>query len=458
MRCDAQEFDKFFGMHCYVTESDGIFGSLKEKPEDWIVEEILPNGHVIDYNAPTLPHSGYEGLWTHFVLIKKNIGNYEAIYYLSQLLKVPISHFSWAGNKDKIGITLQRVSVWNVPPENLLNLKLPENIRIVSPIRELRRVHIGELQGNRFTIVIRNTNAAEFKKRVDEFNSIGCTLNYFGYQRFGVTRPLTHIVGKLLIMKRYKDAFFLYLCSPSPVEKPRTLEAKLLILEGKYEEALKILPKKSFLFEILMIKEFLKRKDFMRCWKVLPAWLLNIVAESYQSYLWNLTLSMICLKGIADPLEQKLKIPLIGHNTRLGDDEISRVIKEILENEQISIGMFRNKKFPPLTIRGTFRVATLPTRVELMNMTRNTVTIRFSLKPGGFATVVLREFFKQNMLDAMMSKLINRVGRENMYNRIKICLETAKNILKADVIDAIYKGLCMMKKQIEHELGQMKQT
>ena len=60
--------------------------------------------------------------------------------------------------------------------------------------------------GNHFEIKINNSS-----KRISEFNEYEKILNFFGYQRFGSKRPITHLVGKAIIQKNYQAALDLLL-------------------------------------------------------------------------------------------------------------------------------------------------------------------------------------------------------------------------------------------------------
>ena len=145
----TNEFEKFYGMLFWETETTGIKGALKEDYSDFIVEEIQPDGEILSLENPTFNPSGYEGLFTHFVLIKRGIGNYEAIWILAKKLGVPTSWFSYFGNKDRDAVTVQRVAVWGVDPKKLLEIKLPSSMKVIYPVRELRRLNMGQHRGNK---------------------------------------------------------------------------------------------------------------------------------------------------------------------------------------------------------------------------------------------------------------------------------------------------------------------
>lgn len=416
MRTDVPILDKLLGMYCWVTKESGISGGLKEVPEDFIVEEILPDGTVLSIERPILKPSGYEGLFTHFILVKRNIGNFEALWILAEKLNVPVGFFFYSGNKDREALTVQRMAVWGVPPEKLLEIaKLLRDIQIFSPIRELRRVHIGEHLGNRFTIRIRRIKREEicrFERIYDEILAKEYLPNYFGYQRFGIIRPITHVVGKLLFLRKYEEAMRIYLGAPSVIDDEKMKNIKEEILSGNYEYGLKELPNRGFLFEKMLLKELMRGKTPKEAFKKLPAFLLRMLGEAYQAYLFNKILSKIILHS--DFLINKgTRLVLIpGYQTRLGSDWISDIIREVLTEEGISINHFKNKEFPPLSFKGTLRPAFLKPRFEYVFIPtfseagELSIVMRFKLNKGEYATIILREFFKHNIYEALLSKSV----------------------------------------------------
>ena len=65
---------------------------------------------------------------------------------------------SFAGRKDAVAVTRQRMSVEHVEPEALLGLEV-EGLRLSDPRRQRRKLRPGELRGNRFTLTLRGVAA-----------------------------------------------------------------------------------------------------------------------------------------------------------------------------------------------------------------------------------------------------------------------------------------------------------
>lgn len=439
MVAEANKFERFYGMFFWETDGDGISGALKEQYSDFIVEEIQPDGKILSLDNLEITPSGYEGLFTHFILIKEGIGNYEAVWILAKKLGVPTSWFSYFGNKDRDAVTIQRMAVWGVSPNKLLEIKLPKYMKISSPIRELRRLNMGQHKGNNFKITIRKIDdgdlitAYNFLKEAKE----GFLLpNFFGYQRFGVTKPVSAIIGKLLINKCYQKALEIYLTFPSIYDDEQMMKAKKYISEGAYKEALELYPRRGFLFERLVLKNMLKIKDTKRLLKKLPKFHLRMFVEAYQSYIFNKTLSTYRIEG--GPYKEQdriIRIPIIGHDVQIKKGKIGRILLGIMKEENIDQTMFRNKDIPSLHLTGLTRVAALlfkPTNIE-KDSKNSILKFEFKLGKGQFATIVMRELFKENILHALYSKLVEKMGKENFERKMHNIIEKGYKMLRTPI-------------------------
>ncbi len=435
---DVSIVDKLVGLNCWITDFPAIKGKIRERYEDFIVEEILPDGTVLELKKPKLKPSGLEGLFTHFILIKKGISNFDAIITIADKLHVPLSYFFYSGNKDKDAVTVQRVAVWGVPPEKLMTLNLPANINIASPIRELRRIHIGEHKGNRFTILIRDIGY-ENKSVLEELLHVlrkAKLPNYFGYQRFGIVRPITHIVGKLFVMRRYRDAILTYIAAPSLIDDDELLNAKGRILEGDYKSALKEIPKKVMRYESEILHNIIRLKeDWIKVTKCIPSFLLRIFIEAYQGYIFNKIISkLICEnRGIVLDMDKTKMIPLVGYKMieKTTNNSLLSIISSVLEEEKINIGLFKNKQFPPLSIKGGSRPALFSPKFSEIKLieTNNKLNLylRFILGKGQYATIVLREILKHNIITAQLKK-IGLINKESIKRNLDKLLSFLKQM------------------------------
>ncbi|MGQ4893894.1 MAG: tRNA pseudouridine(13) synthase TruD [Candidatus Njordarchaeia archaeon] len=428
MRTDVPIIDQLFGMRLWGTSIPGIKGVIKERSEDFIVEEILPNGHIIELNNPKLPHTGYEGLFTHFILQKKGIGSFEAKWLLSKFLKIPVSWIFFAGNKDKDALTIQRAAVWNVPPEELSQINISPRLKILSPIRELRRLHIGDLYGNRFTILIRKIplhNEVKIKKFTNMLQEGLYLPNFFSYQRFGILNVCTHFVGKLVLLGNYDEAIKIYLTTPSPLDSPQVRLAREKILERDFKTAKALLPKEGFIVEKLLLSKLNEGRSAEIAFKKLPLYILRMIVESYQSYLFNQILSTGILENII-PYEERFnkKLPLIGYRIldKLPSD-IKYLVDVVLEKEGINYKLFTKKAKIKTSLVGGWRPMMQYIKVTVSKIGKKedflSLLLRFILRKGEYATNLLREIFKENILFSLFSKRIALLGEKLFLESVK---------------------------------------
>jgi len=135
---------------------------LKTIPQDFIVKE-RSNVEIKK-----------EGQYTYFLLKKTDYNTLKALQTVANVLHYNIKDFGYAGNKDKKAITEQLCSVKGNP--NLEHIKLTD-IEVKEVGKGDKPISLGDLEGNEFTITIRNIEKLPEKK--EEFT------NYFGEQRFG---------------------------------------------------------------------------------------------------------------------------------------------------------------------------------------------------------------------------------------------------------------------------------
>ncbi|CAF3325321.1 unnamed protein product [Rotaria socialis] len=144
-----------------------------------------------------------------FVLYKENRDTMDTIQNLGACVNMNASLFQYAGIKDKRGKTCQEITIHKVLPSKFKNInqRIPSlkvgNFQLCeSPLR------LGQLQGNRFEIFIRNITIESdenIKSCVNNFIEKGF-INYFGLQRFGSRTLATQTVGKYLLQHNWSQA------------------------------------------------------------------------------------------------------------------------------------------------------------------------------------------------------------------------------------------------------------
>ena len=136
--------------------------------------------------------------------------------------------------------------------------------------------------GNNFQIKI--DGASNELIKFSEFDKI---LNFYGYQRFGSRRPVTHLIGRSLIQKDFAGAVNLLLSYTSEYDKAENTKLRELMSDvTKYPEALKILPNGMDL-EKIALKEMIEHGDPVKTLRALPLSIRRFFVQSYQSYIFN---------------------------------------------------------------------------------------------------------------------------------------------------------------------------
>lgn len=395
---EPPELERKIGLEVYVSKCNGIGGKLKNSAEDFLVEEITPEGKILEINAKRnsekIPEEKKE--YIHFTLQKRNWDTMRAIKELSKRLRVSRKRFGFAGTKDKRAITTQRISLWNQNIENLLKIKI-KDIEILNPCYAEERINLGDLWGNRFTITLNEVNLKkdEIKKRIEsilkELNSK--VPGFFGIQRFGVVRPITHLVGREILKRNFKEAVMLYLAKDFPYENEKDKEARKVLSETEnFREALKIFPK-NLGYENSMLNHLVNfPNDFIGALRKLPKNLRLMFIHAYQAYLFNKTLSRYIKNNEESNNLKKIPItlPLVGY-----ESEIDDITKEVMIKEEISKEEFKIKEIPELSSKGALRETFFEIKDFKFSVEPNKrVFIQFSLLKGTYATVLLREIMK----------------------------------------------------------------
>jgi tRNA pseudouridine13 synthase len=158
--------------------ASGASATLKLLNEDFIVTEL----------PLQLPSGAGEHIWLD---IEKNGANTAFVAKaLAEAAGVQEWDVGYAGLKDRYAITRQWFSIYRPKGEtlDLTGLQHPE-FKVLSQSRHVKKLRPGDLQGNRFRIVLRDVTGDPDAMKAIEANlkavaSQGAP-NYFGAQRFG---------------------------------------------------------------------------------------------------------------------------------------------------------------------------------------------------------------------------------------------------------------------------------
>ena len=447
--------EKSIGIEVYATSTLGIGGVIKQFPEDFMVEEVLVNGSRAEiYPSTTMQPQVRETPPPPFmqqrllcVLVKRNWDNFQALRAVAQQLGISPQQIHIAGIKDANALTAQHITIEGVTLESIKKVKV--NDIEIRPIGYFHaKLSSYYLLGNNFRIVVHAVSHPKrdikhrISKVVEEFEGLGGAPNFFGHQRFGTIRPITHLVGKALIKRSFRKAAMLFLAKPSPNEHPESRKAREELWHTQdFKKALKEFPK-NLHYERLMLKHLAKKpNDFVGAFRRLPAKLCTLFPQAYQAYLFNKILSRRIAQGLqlnraelgdyvvgiessGLPNMSKYKVasqetiyeinkalelgkmflalPLVGFRQKLSQGVQGENEKNVLEEEGVSLENFKIKGMPELSLKGGLRTALAPLKGfsinnilrDEVNPHKKKVVMSFMLYRGSYATVFLREIMK----------------------------------------------------------------
>ncbi len=417
------------GLEIFLTKDiPGIGGKLRRTPEDFVVDEIS-----------ILPPPYPDG---KFVIAKVWHRNWEAnrlVRRLGSNLHVGRSRIGFAGTKDGRSVATQLMS-FNAPLDAVKSLEIPD-VRILDVYTARRMISIGDLVGNKFRIKVtdipQGTDIAGTCTAVkEELDTINGFPNYFGIQRFGSVRSITHLIGKDLVRGDIEGAVMRYAANPLD-ENSEANDARRTLQETKdFGRALNEYPMK-LTFERMMIGHLKDNPgDYLGALRTLPYNLLMMFVHAYQSYLFNRTLSERIRRGmsIKEPEVGDLILPLSKNNVPdhdnpilVTEDNLGKAIKNAREGKAFVSGLIygtesvfaqgrmgeietriiesENLKRQDFQIVGLREASSKGTRRELYSPYKDLsittdegeATFGFTLNKGCYATGLLREFMKADI-------------------------------------------------------------
>jgi len=366
---------------------------IKQIPEDFIV-----------YERNNLKFSD-KGEYAYFWLKKKNWTSVKAIQEIAKRLNISVNRFNIAGNKDKHAVTRQLFSVKSMDKNSFKGIKI-KDMEIRYAGRRDERLKLGDLDFNEFEIVVRNL------EKVKDFK-VKALPNYFGDQRFGgKERPNTPLVGRLLVKKRYEEAMKVFLGKSFETETNEHKELRNFVDTnwGKWKELFNRFPR-YLLYERQILEYLIDHdNDFVGAFRKLHRKILLLFIHAYQSYLWNKVVAMYLAKNYQGEWKNNLffpvekfedkKIPVFGFLTKFKDKDIEAIYHKILKEENIVKKDFINRQINLLSSEGLNRKLIMNLfdfdyifKDDELNRGKKKAILRFKLKSGSYATIVISYLF-----------------------------------------------------------------
>ena len=417
---NVPRLEKEIGIRVYATKTPGIGGRLRQFPEDFMVEEVLENGSAAKIEPPNIANITGHGRYLVWVLVKRNMDIFQAVQTIANILGISTERIQVAGIKDANAVTAQHVSISRMLPEQATQIKT-SNLWLYPLQFSNEKIHSGMLFGNQFRITMRAINhpRSTITKRLENTNrellKLGGCPNFFGHQRFGTARAITHTVGKHIILGEWEKAALTFIAKPSPYEHPESRQARQKLLGTQnYKEALSYFPPR-LVYERQMLNHLAKQhKDFMGAFHRLPKKLCQLFIHAYQSYLFNKFLSQRIQDNmqLKKPLKEDCKLtvnnedylalPLVGYKLAPSTGKQGEIEKRTLKEEGVEPQNFRVTGMPEISSKGGLRTA-LTQLINLKmvepsnngaNLSNKMISLNFVLRKGSYATIVLRELMK----------------------------------------------------------------
>jgi tRNA pseudouridine13 synthase len=431
-------------MDAYATKTEGIGGTIKQSIDDFIVEEVLVDGSKANVTGVVadrvIGSSPNKQRFLLCLMVKRNWDTFIATKNVAKSLGIDATRVQFAGIKDARAITAQHITLENISPEEAAKIDIKDvKVTPIGYVREM--LSLFYLLGNNFTITIRNIAVPESvaKERVEQsiqkLTTIGGIPNYFGHQRFGTTRPITHLVGKALAQDQFEDATMLFLAKPSPHEHPTSRQARQQLEDTHdFKWASENYPK-QLRFERMMLNYLAANPtDYVGAFQRLPPKLLALFVQAHQSYLFNRFLSERLKHGL--PLNEavvgdfvvgversglpmtsmekmvteanlaqvtasvkvgklRVALPIFGMRQKLSSGEMGELERKVLASENIGDGPVLLNELSRVGGKGGLRTALTPVRAfRLLSASENMVQVNFMLLRGCYATILLREIMK----------------------------------------------------------------
>lgn len=412
----------------YVTAQKGIGGTIRNQYEDFYVEEIpeiIPNG---------------EGPNVYIWIEKIGRTTLDVVLDIARDLHISRKRMGFAGMKDKKARTRQWICVANMDSEDQLNQV--KNLDIyktdfLEVVRGQKKLRMGQLKGNKFKILIKDLD--DIQESADIANEVLSELeitgvpNYFGWQRFGKPRTNTHLVGKALVENDLEKAVSTYIGHPSKEESQENQMARQAYDDGNLEESLNLMGK-GMRYEKMMIKELIRDskkgeltdQSYMNALHALPKPLQRMFVHAYQSYLFNEAVSNRVEMGInkyvegdiiidteehivrdktpeefqelIDNFEVNPTCPLYGTKVPYAGGKVGEMEENILKNYNLEKSDFEVPKMPRLGSHGLRRSMRFQVWDASARACDEGVLCEFSINKGAYATAVLREIMKKDVI------------------------------------------------------------
>ena len=399
--------DSLAGIDCYCTSFAGIGGSIKQRSEGFRVVELADESLDISLSYDESHR------YPLYVLEKHDIDSNHALFEIEHELHMRLRIM---GIKDSKAETTQYAGMERVirnPPAELKS----RHTRLT--LRGFTKHPIGKkfLAGNKFEIMIYNVRSSDLSSFVPQIGIVG---NFYGLQRFGSERLVTHLVGREIVKRNFMQAVELLLSHTTEFDTQISKEIRSRCADpSNYRQLLKMLPR-GMDIERQVLSALVAGRDTIAALRAIPITIRRLFVQAYQAYIFNICLSRaiiggedllqpetgdLCfeMEGPAtfgriikyDPTSMTKVVPAIrmaGYTFQPGKGRFENITRTILHEEEVAAKDFYIKEMQELSHQGGFRQA--PLWCMDFSYERDPLIISFKLPKGSYATTLLREIIK----------------------------------------------------------------
>jgi len=404
------KIDRLAGIECYCTSFTGTGGSIKHGSEDFGVSELVDESFAGNISSAF----DYRHSYPLYVLEKHDIDSNHALFEIERECGIKLRVM---GIKDAKAVTTQYAGadrVMKSPPRELKS----RHTRLILKGFTKRPIGREFLAGNRFEIAIRDPHLQDLSGLLPEITRIG---NFYGLQRFGSERLVTHLVGKEIVRRNFRHAVELLLSYTTEYDTPMNKEIRNKSADpGSYRQVLKMLPN-GMDIERQVLTALVAGKDAVSALRAVPITIRRLFVQAYQAYIFNKSLGTAVMNGedllqpVAgdlcfelegqatfgrlikyDPASDTKMVPAIrmaGYTFQPGKGRFESITKAILQEEGMTAKDFHIKEMQELSQQGGFRQAPLWC-MDLSYKQQSPLEVSFKLPKGSYATTLLREIIK----------------------------------------------------------------
>jgi tRNA pseudouridine13 synthase len=402
------------GIEGYATSFAGIGGSIRVSAKDFEVHEVID-----DNILNSIKNEYSQQRFAIFTLEKENIDSIHAARIASKLFHAKVRIL---GLKDSRAHTTQYLAVRAA--RNLQPSLTRGDITLSMLGYTDENFSLRALLGNTFKIWIRsvNSDAEQAKKHLEllkdcfEARKIP---NFYGYQRFGASRPITHLVGRALVNASFGEAVRILVAEESSNDSDQVSEARRSFTDGRLKEAMQSFPEGYDIEKVLVESLIEKSNDYITALRKTSLRVRRLFLAAYSSYIFNKVLSkaignkesLDAEKGdIAANLLPDYRVsvpsvyngnvnmipmvPTLGYGYYPKNGRFDNILQGVMKEEQVTPKMFYVKEMQETSLQTGLRAAPLLGGNLTHQILSSDVFMAFFLVKGSYATVLLREVMR----------------------------------------------------------------